>query len=233
MAAEELPAAAAPPPAPGGRVAGAPLDLGGMSNAPANATPVPRTGAGAAVTSLGQPPRATGVTAPPSQAPRDVYDLGYGYLLHKDYALAEDTFRDFMRRYPSDRLTAEAQYWLGESMFQRQNYRGAADTFLSLSKKFEFEPQGPRLAASSRPVARRAQRERARLRDLRRSRPQVPQCLAHREASGGAGTEACALLRALWHLILRSVRRTRLEGWPQSLRSVAILRDAGYAGSSG
>ncbi len=143
MAAEELPAAAAPPPAPGGRVAGAPLDLGGMSNAPANATPVPRTGAGAAVTSLGQPPRATGVTAPPSQAPRDVYDLGYGYLLHKDYALAEDTFRDFMRRYPSDRLTAEAQYWLGESMFQRQNYRGAADTFLSLSKKFESSPKAP------------------------------------------------------------------------------------------
>jgi tol-pal system protein YbgF len=112
-----------------------------MSNA--NATPVPRGGAAAAVTSLGQPPRATGVTAPPSQAPRDVYDLGYGYLLHKDYALAENTFRDFLRRYPSDRLAAEAQYWLGESMFQRQNYRDSADTFLSLSKKFESSPKAP------------------------------------------------------------------------------------------
>ena len=191
MAPEELPAAAAPPPAPGGRVAGAPLDLGSMSNA--NATPVPRAGA-AAVTSLGQPPRATGVTAPPSQSPRDAYDLGYGYLLHKDYALAEDTFRDFLRRYPSDRLAGEAHYWLGESMFQRQNYRGAADTFLSLSKKFESSPKAPELAASSRSVARRAQRERARLRDLRRSDPQISQCLAHREASGGAGTKACPLL---------------------------------------
>jgi tol-pal system protein YbgF len=143
IAPEELPAAAAPPPAaPGGRVAGAPLDLGSMSNA--NATPVPRAGAGtAAVTSLGQPPRAGGATAPPSQAPRDVYDLGYGYLLHKDYALAEDTFRDFIKRYPSDRLAAEAQYWLGESMFQRQNYRDAADTFLSLSKKFESSAKAP------------------------------------------------------------------------------------------
>jgi tol-pal system protein YbgF len=139
MAPEELPAAAEPPPAPGGRVAGAPLDLGSMSNA----TPVPRAGAAAAVTSLGQPPRATGATAPPSQSPRDAYDLGYGYLLHKDYALAEDTFRDFLRRYPSDRLAAEAQYWLGESMFQRQNYRDAADTFLSLSKKFESSPKAP------------------------------------------------------------------------------------------
>jgi tol-pal system protein YbgF len=138
MAPEELPAAAAPPPAPGGRVAGAPLDLGSMSTS--NATPVPRAGGAAAVTSLGQP---TGATAPPSQAPRDVYDLGYGYLLHKDYALAEDSFRDFLRRYPSDRLAAEAQYWLGESMFQRQNYRDAADTFLSLSKKFEASPKAP------------------------------------------------------------------------------------------
>src|SRR3984957_850914 len=141
MAPEELPAAGAPPPAAGGRVAGAPLDLGSMSNA--SATPVPRAGAPAAVTSLGQPPRATGVTAPPSQAPRDVYDLGYGYLLHKDYALAEDSFRDFLRRYPTDRLAAEAQYWLGESMFQRQNYRDAADTFLSMSKKFESSPKAP------------------------------------------------------------------------------------------
>ncbi|MBV9968637.1 MAG: tol-pal system protein YbgF [Xanthobacteraceae bacterium] len=138
IAPEELPAPADPPPAPGGRVAGAPLDLGSMSNA----TPVPRAGA-AAVTSLGQPPRATGATAPPSQAPRDVYDLGYGYLLHKDYALAEDTFRDFLKRYPGDRLAAEAQYWLGESMFQRQNYRDAADTFLSLSKKFESSAKAP------------------------------------------------------------------------------------------
>jgi tol-pal system protein YbgF len=143
MAPEELPAPVEPPPPPGGRAAaGAPLDLGSMSNA--NATPVPRAGAGAAaVTSLGQPPRAGGAAAPPSQSPRDAYDLGYGYLLRKDYALAEDTFRDFLKRYPSDKLAAEAHYWLGESMFQRQNYRDAADTFLSLSKKFESSPKAP------------------------------------------------------------------------------------------
>ena len=96
------------------------------------------------MTSLGQPPRspASGaLTAPPSPSPRDAYDLGYGYLLHKDYALAEETFRDFLRRYPSDRLAAEAQYWLGESMFQRQNYRDAADAFLALSKNSRRAPR--------------------------------------------------------------------------------------------
>jgi tol-pal system protein YbgF len=139
MAPEQAPIPAEPIPAPGGRVAGAPLDLGSMSTA-APPLPAPRA-PGAAVSSLGPPPRAA--TAPPSPAPRDTYDLGYGYLLHKDYALAEDTFRDFLRRYPSDRLAAEAQYWLGESMFQRQNYRDAADAFLALSKKYENSAKAP------------------------------------------------------------------------------------------
>ena len=147
IAAEEMPVAAEPPPAPGGRVAGAPLDLGSMSTAAAQPpTPVSRA-PGAAVSSLGLPPRAPaagyGTTAPPSQSPRDAYDLGYGYLLRKDYALAEDTFRDFLKRYPSDRLAAEAHYWLGESMFQRQNYRDAADAFLALSKKYEDSAKAP------------------------------------------------------------------------------------------
>ena len=82
-------------------------------------------------------------TAPPSQSPRDDYDLGYGYLLRKDYALAEDTFRDFLKRYPSDRLAAEAHYWLGESMFQRQNYRDAADTFLACRRNSKRAPRRP------------------------------------------------------------------------------------------
>jgi tol-pal system protein YbgF len=157
MAAEEVPISAEPIPAPGGRVAGAPLDLGSMSTA-AVAPPAPvQRAPGATVSSLGPPPArapapgygvtappsAYGVTAPPSGAPRDAYDLGYGYLLHKDYALAEDTFRDFLKRYPSDRLAADAQYWLGESMFQRQNYRDAADAFLALSKKYENSAKAP------------------------------------------------------------------------------------------
>jgi tol-pal system protein YbgF len=143
MAPEQTPIPVEPAPAPGGRVAGAPLDLGSMATV---TSPAPRAPA-AAVSSLGPPPHTPtagyGVTAPPSQSPRDTYDLGHGYLLHKDYALAEDTFRDFLKRYPSDRLAAEAQYWFGESMFQRQNYRDAADAFLALSKKFETSAKAP------------------------------------------------------------------------------------------
>jgi len=86
---------------------------------------------------------ATTPTAPPSQTPRDSFDLGYGYVQRRDYALAEDTFRDFLRRYPADRLAAEAQYYLGESLYQLRDYRGAADAFLAMSKNYETNAKAP------------------------------------------------------------------------------------------
>jgi tol-pal system protein YbgF len=117
----------------GGRAPCAPLDLAGVA-APGT---VP-------------PPRASGATgtyatatAPPSATSRDAFDLGYGYVQHRDYALAEETFRDFLKRSPSDRLAGDAQYWLGESLFQRQAFRDAADAFLVMSKKYEISVKAP------------------------------------------------------------------------------------------
>jgi tol-pal system protein YbgF len=94
----------------------------------------------------GQPTGAGGAvvaTLPPSQSPRDEYDLAYGYMLRKDYALAEDSFRNFLGRNPNDRLTGDATYWLGESMFQRQRYRDAAEAFLNVTTKFEASAKAP------------------------------------------------------------------------------------------
>ena len=82
-------------------------------------------------------------TLPPSQTPRDEYDLAYGYVLRKDYALAEDGFRSFLSRYPGDRLTGDATYWLGESLFQRQRFRDAAEAFLNVSTKYEATAKAP------------------------------------------------------------------------------------------
>ena len=94
----------------------------------------------------GLPPRnagATVATLPPSQTPRDEYDLAYGYVLRKDYALAEDGFRGFLGKYPSDRLAGDANYWLGESLFQRQRFRDAAEAFLNVSTKYESSGKAP------------------------------------------------------------------------------------------
>ncbi len=127
--------AEAPIGAPGGRGAGEPLDLantGGPRNPP-GALPPPRSpGAGAALTTL-----------PPSAAPKDEFDLGIGYMQRKDYALAEETMRNFAQKHPSDPLMADAQYWLGESFFQRQLYRDAAESFLAVTTKFDKSAKAP------------------------------------------------------------------------------------------
>src|SRR5207237_1903857 len=91
---------------PGARAAGAPLDLSSLSGQAARESP-PAAGrtlppaavgpASPALPTLPPPagnPSAAGVQTvmAPSATPKDEYDLAYGYVLHKDYALAEDGF---------------------------------------------------------------------------------------------------------------------------------------------
>jgi tol-pal system protein YbgF len=80
---------------------------------------------------------------PPGATSKDEYDLAYGYLLRKDYALAEESFRQFLSKNPSDPLVADANYWLGESLFQRHRYRDAAESFLTVSTKYEKAGKAP------------------------------------------------------------------------------------------
>ena len=69
--------------------------------------------------------------------------MAYGYVLHKDYSLAEQSFRDYLKKYPNERSVPEAQYWLGESLYQQQRYRDAAESFLGVSTKFERSAKAP------------------------------------------------------------------------------------------
>jgi len=142
---------------PGGRAAGAPLDLSSLSGqppregtpqTPALGAPQPPAAVGPAGGPLPPPargPAGNGVQTvmAPSATPRDEYDLAYGYVLHKDYALAEDSFRVFLKKYPGDRLVPDANYWLGEALFQRQRYRDAAESFLTVSTKYETAARAP------------------------------------------------------------------------------------------
>ena len=144
---EPPPIVTAEPPvgAPGGRRAGAPLNLSTLSGVPGSEAGVSPDGG-----QLPPPPSrnlsATGAVAavaPPSDSAKDTYDLGYGYVLRKDYALAEDTFQAFLKKYPTDRRAAEAEFWLGESLFQRQRYDAAAQAFLDLSTKHSGHAKAP------------------------------------------------------------------------------------------
>jgi TolA-binding protein len=122
----------APVGAPGGRGAGEPLDLGATSpRDPGGALPR-APGASAALTTL-----------PPSATPKDEFDLGIGYMQRKDYALAEETMKNFRAEISERSLIADSQYWLGESYFQRQQYRDAAEAFLGVTTKFDKSARRP------------------------------------------------------------------------------------------
>src|SRR5262249_9077000 len=151
--------------APGGRSAGAPVDLSTLANTdsppPQRALP-PSTVASAGSMPMpapqgapaSPPPQVRNVlpatpnnqqlaTLPPSASQQDEYDMAYGYGLHKDYSLCDPSFRDYLKIYPYERLVPEAQYWLGESLFQQQRYRDAAESFLGVSTKFERSAKAP------------------------------------------------------------------------------------------
>jgi TolA-binding protein len=77
---------------------GAPLDLSTLA-APGNAEPGRPAPAGPVAPRVSGAPGTYAVaTAPPSSSPRDSFDLGYGYLQRKEYPLAEETFREFLKR---------------------------------------------------------------------------------------------------------------------------------------
>ena len=40
-------------------------------------------------------------------------------------------------------MVADAQYWVGESLFQRQRYRDAAESFLTVTTKFDTATRAP------------------------------------------------------------------------------------------
>ncbi len=142
--------------APGGRAAGAPLDLSTLAGNPPPAqqpqeappmTAPPQNGQSVQPQASQAPPARNAnvqlATLPPSSSPKDEYQLAYGYVLHKDYALAEQAFRSYLSRYPNEAQVADAHYWLGESLFQQQHYRAAAESFLAVSTKYAKSSRAP------------------------------------------------------------------------------------------
>lgn len=122
-------------PRPLGSGIGQPLDMGALAGRPANpAGPPPIND---------RSPAQQQAVLPPSNSPKDEYDLAYGYILRRDYALAEQSFRMFLQNNPSDRLVPDAHYWLGESQYQRKQYNDSAETFLDVYNKYPNSLKAP------------------------------------------------------------------------------------------
>jgi tol-pal system protein YbgF len=124
-----------------GRDAGSPLDLSAMSGNMSGSAP--REMPQAAPQQMPSVQSQVAAVTPAAQTPKEQYDLSIGYIQRKDYAMAEGSLRDFVRRFPNDRLAPDAYYWLGESLFQRQRYQDAAETYLTVTTKFETAAKAP------------------------------------------------------------------------------------------
>jgi tol-pal system protein YbgF len=144
---------------PDGTQPGGPIDLSVLAGgAPAAATdpstglPIPDANAGTAVPVAPALPGETQTAALPgtpapttalSGSPRDEYDLAYGYILTGDYGLAEASFRNWLAAFPNDPQAADAQFWLGESLYQQSEYRDAANAFLAVYNGGAQSSKGP------------------------------------------------------------------------------------------
>lgn len=75
----------------------------------------------------------------------DVYQIAYAHVLSGDYALAESEFRDFIQAFPSSTKVADANFWLGESLYAQGNFNDAAKTFLNAHQTYGSSPKAPEM----------------------------------------------------------------------------------------
>lgn len=76
-------------------------------------------------------------------SPKELYETAYGYLLQQDYGAAEVAFEEFLRRHPGDRLAADAQYWLGETLYVQRRFKPAGQAFLRVIEQHKTSAKVP------------------------------------------------------------------------------------------
>ena len=137
-------AAGAPPPPPS-----FPPQPGALVPAPGAGGPSPifntLTPPGMGAPRQPPPPPATDPAAPDAAAPSgsttQQFNHAFGLVKQADYAGAETALKAFIQQHPNDPLAANAQYWLGETYFARNQYAEASAAFAEGYKRY---PKGPK-----------------------------------------------------------------------------------------
>ncbi len=80
---------------------------------------------------------------PTDDNPNSLYQAAYQYLMSGDYKAAETGFREHIKRYPADPTTAEARYWLGESLYGQSRYPEAATVFIDTQRDYPDSKRAP------------------------------------------------------------------------------------------
>jgi tol-pal system protein YbgF len=118
-----------------------PVDTAPAAPAPAPAR-VPNPGAVAA-TQLGVESGVPVDVALPEGTPKQQYDYAFDFLKRQDYGRAEAAFREFMKRYPKDALAGNAQYWLGETYYVRNDLQKSVIEFMNGYQNYPKSNKAP------------------------------------------------------------------------------------------
>lgn len=111
-----------------------------------------------------------------SGSAKELYETAYGYLLQQDYGAAEAAFEEFLRRYPDDRLTADAQYWMGEALFVQRRYKPAGQAFLRVVQNHRQSAKAPNsLLMLAMTLEQLGQKDCALFTELETKHPNAPQ----------------------------------------------------------
>jgi TolA-binding protein len=70
------------------------------------------------------------------ETPASLRTRGREQLQRGEYEAAETTFRDMIKARPGDRLLPDAMMGLGDSLFQRQRWREAAEQYVDITARF-------------------------------------------------------------------------------------------------
>lgn len=76
-----------------------------------------------------------------------LFALAKSRLLQFDYVGAEAAFRSFLDQFGDDPQAGEAQYWLGEVLFQQDAYAASGQAFTTMIRQYPDDPRAPEALA--------------------------------------------------------------------------------------
>ncbi|CAO0823768.1 outer membrane protein assembly factor BamD [Desulfarculales bacterium] len=85
--------------------------------------------------------RPTSAAAPKSA--QGLYDLGLRLYKQKFYESARDHFEELIKKDPKDKLSDDAQFWVGESYYAQKKYEEAILTYNQLVKRWPQSEKAP------------------------------------------------------------------------------------------
>ncbi len=79
----------------------------------------------------------------PGATPREQYEYATNLIQRGQYDQAEIALKSFIQQHPKDELTGNAQYWLGETYYVRNDFKSAAVAFAEGYQKYPESQKAP------------------------------------------------------------------------------------------